>query len=185
VLRRPHLLERMGRRAGELVDGRGSERVAVALLRDLLTLRRAEAGDAEMAWRWRNDETTRRNSLDPSPVSLNSHITWWTGALADRQRDLLIAQIGQLPVGVLRLDQSNEGAVVSIYLDPQLTGLGLGRYVLQAGQRWIVQHRAASGCLIAQILPANRASIAIFEATGFAHRDGRWVWKVPAGATDT
>ena len=136
-----------------------------------------------MAWSWRNAESTRKHSLDSAPVPLDGHMAWWSRTLADSQRDLLIAHIGHLPVGVLRLDQSKEGALVSIYLDPQLTGLGLGRHVLQAGQRWLLRHRAGSESLIAQILPTNPASIAIFEASGFVHCDGRWVWRAPAGAS--
>jgi UDP-2,4-diacetamido-2,4,6-trideoxy-beta-L-altropyranose hydrolase len=180
ALLHPTLLARMGARAAKLVDGRGAERVAALLLRECLTLRRAEAGDANMAWSWRNAESTRRNSADPTPIPYGSHVSWWTRTLADQQRDLLIAVLGDLPVGVLRLDQASEGATVSIYLDPELTGLGLGRYVLLACQRWSAQYRSASKALFAEIRPQNSASIAIFEAAGFAPTQGRWVWDARA-----
>jgi len=183
ALRRPALLRRMGARAQRLVDGRGAERVAAFMMANRLALRPARPEDAARVWPWRNAESTRRHFFDPRPVPLPAHTAWWDASLADPTRTLQLAWIGELPVGVLRLDHADDGtATVSIYVDPALTGLGLGPAMLRAAQAWArgpaAPRRPAR--LAADILPANAASIASFEAAGFVRAGGRWTWEPTA-----
>lgn len=175
LARRPGLVARMAARAGRLVDPRGAERVAVHMAADRIALRPAIEDDAELAWTWRNAPATRRHFHDPRPVALTEHRAWWTRSRADPKRELMLAEIGEVPVGVLRFDHAADTATVSIYLDPELVGLGLGACVLRAGQRRIAaQHPGYT--LHAEILPANLASRSSFEAAGFVPRGDRWIW---------
>ena len=89
-------------------------------------------------------------------------------------RDLLIAEVGSVQVGVLRFDRSGAEATVSVYLDPDLTGLGLGRRVLEAGRRRLASTSPSVATLIADILPANVASAGTFEQAGYARCSARW-----------
>jgi UDP-2,4-diacetamido-2,4,6-trideoxy-beta-L-altropyranose hydrolase len=182
---RTRLLQRIGRRARGLVDGHGARRVASLMLRDRLTLRAAVAADAEMVWPWRNHPATRRHFFDPRPVPLDSHLAWWSAAVSDPQKSLLIATIGNNAVGVMRLDHGLHTSTVSIYLDPLLSGLRIGERLLAATQSWTTRHR--EGCLVlrAEILPDNRQSIRCFESAGFVHVDGAWIWARPTSATST
>lgn len=169
---------RLCARARGLVDGRGAERVAVAMLANTLTLAPAKATDAELAYRWRNDARTRRHSRDPAPISLGTHRQWWLETLAREDRVLLIARCGHVPVGFVRFDDDGEASVeISYYLDPELTGLGLGSATLRAAQRWIGEH-AAGARIVAQVLPQNSASANAFAAAGFARiGPNDWQWE--------
>ena len=173
---RPRLLERMSRRAAALVDGHGAYRVAVVMNGARLALRPATPADAELAWRWRNDEATRRHSIESGPIALDQHVAWWRASLANDHRSLLIAHIGVAAVGVLRLDHDGPAATVSIYLDPRLTRLGLGQRMLQEGHAWVQGHRPGTQRLNAVIRTENHASARAFAAAGYCYQPGDGLW---------
>jgi UDP-2,4-diacetamido-2,4,6-trideoxy-beta-L-altropyranose hydrolase len=176
VLERPGLLRRMGRRASALVDGLGALRAALALAGVRVELRSATFEDAKRVWPWRNDPSTRRFFHDDRALTLEEHESWWARTLRDESRRLLIAHCGAHAVGVLRLDVRGTVALVSIYVDPAFTGLGLGRATLRAGQELA---RGAGGLsrLEAEILPQNSASASAFSAVGFEREGSRWIWE--------
>jgi UDP-2,4-diacetamido-2,4,6-trideoxy-beta-L-altropyranose hydrolase len=157
------------------IDGKGAERVAIAMYADAVSLRPATMEDAAAAHVWRNDERTRTYSRQPASVPLGEHMEWWARTLRDPKRRLLVASCGQRAIGSVRFDLDRDSAEVSLYLDPELTGLGLGLALLRAAQGWI----AALGTteVRAEVLPGNVASVATFRAAGFASDDARhWTW---------
>jgi UDP-2,4-diacetamido-2,4,6-trideoxy-beta-L-altropyranose hydrolase len=164
---RPRLLDRMGKRAAALVDGRGVERLAILLLRGPITFRRAVIADARRAWSWRDHPSTRRFSIDPAPVPWSTHERWWSGSVASATRILLVARASGSDLGVLRYDLEGPTATVSIYLDPGLAGLGLGSAVLRAGAAWLSAHEPSVRRIHAVILPENVASIRSFSSAGY------------------
>lgn len=167
----------LAQRARGLVDGLGACRVAVVLAADTLALRPARPDDDERSFAWRNAEATRRHSRDARRIEPAGHRRWWRDALADPRRRLFVAHVGARDVGVLRLDFEETQAEVSIYLDPALTGLGLGPRLLRAGQRW-TRDSTSLERLVATILPSNRASLRAFEDAGFVRGEPLWTWPV-------
>jgi UDP-2,4-diacetamido-2,4,6-trideoxy-beta-L-altropyranose hydrolase len=178
IKRHPRLLQAMGQRSMRLVDGKGACRVAVTLLLDRLQLRPAARDDALLALEWRNEESTRRYSFDSSPLVPEKHFEWWQSSINSPTRDLLIAEIGKLSVGVLRLDRAEAEAAVSVYADPALTGLGLGAAILEAGLSWCRRARPETKRLVAEILPENKASRAAFGKAGFVQYADQWIAEV-------
>lgn len=165
---RRHLAER-GR---ALVDGNGVERVADILLpRQKLALRPAQATDLDLIFRWRNDPNTRRYFFDPHPLDHAEHVAWFTRLLADPDRVLLIGLDGERPLGAIRYDIQGEVADISVFLDPEAQGRGLGVRLLHAGSHWLAEHRPGLRHLEARIHPDNRASLAAFAAAGFAEHN--------------
>jgi len=180
LLGKPRLLVAMSRRAGALVDGRGTDRVALCLMRDRIAFRPAEARDAEAKWRWRNDERTRRYFNDPGPVALSRHLAWWQDNITSGRRALLIAHSGHIDVGVLRFDFDQHSAMVSIYLDPDMTGLGLGPAILRAGMAFLHAQHPDVWDALAEIDESNAASATSFARAGFRkHTDRLWKRTLP------
>ncbi|HUF20816.1 MAG TPA: UDP-2,4-diacetamido-2,4,6-trideoxy-beta-L-altropyranose hydrolase [Burkholderiales bacterium] len=167
LLASPEACGSMSKAARRLVDGRGAQRVAVALAADGVTLRRAQPEDAELVYGWRKDPRTWRHFRHPGSVNHAEHLAWWGRTLQDDHRRLLIACCGEVAVGTLRFDIDDGAAEVSIYLDPGLTGLGLGASLLRAGQRWIAADSPRLTRLLAEIQEANKASAAVFGSAGF------------------
>jgi len=169
-----------------LVDGRGVARVALSLCDEPVRLRRAALEDADQALSWRNDIRTRKHSLNREPVTPAGHLSWWTRSLGDVGRVLLIGVRCGLDIGVLRYDLGADSvAVVSVYLDPDLHGQGLGVALLRAGNQWMMRHCPRVSELRAKIVPQNEASRRAFEAAGYRFLRGYWRWNTNQAMTET
>lgn len=163
----------LAERARALVDGHGARRVALRLLADTLTLRRATPADAKRLHDWRNHPATRGMSRDSAPIPWPVHTAWLERTLADPTRTLLVGSVGRIPVGVIRFDGLGSGtAEVSLYLDPLLHGLGLGSALLRAGEVQVPPDHD----LAARVLDANPGSQRLFAAAGYVPQGaGRWL----------
>jgi RimJ/RimL family protein N-acetyltransferase len=140
-------------------------------MRNHITFSAASKQDANITWNWRNDPATRTYFHDPAPISEDRHISWWQNSLEIPTRSLLLAWCGSLRVGVLRFDYDGNEAIVSIYLDPALTGIGLGTSILEAGTGWLRRHRPDIKKQRAEILPANFRSRRSFHLAGYLQMD--------------
>jgi UDP-2,4-diacetamido-2,4,6-trideoxy-beta-L-altropyranose hydrolase len=158
-----------------LVDGLGTRRVALCLLRTELAVRRAEISDTALMFNWRNDPRTRVVSRNTEQIDPQSHASWVDRTLADPNRCLLIGSIGGLGVGVVRFDRLNDDETeVSLYLDPELHGLGLGASLLSAGEGFLATLGGHVFRIIASVREENLASQRLFESCGYCYRLQRW-----------
>lgn len=172
----------ISRNCMEAVDGRGVSRVIKEMsgidVAGRLDIRRGDAEDALIVWPWRNNETTRRHFFDPTPVSLETHLAWWARSLSDPNRVLLLGKFDDQKFGVIRYDFTKHAqATISIYLDPEMTGQGLGQKLLRAGQDWLRQNHQEIETVIAEITPQNVASKRAFLAAGFKEQYTALSWK--------
>ena len=169
LLANPGLRARIAANALALVDGRGAQRVALAMLGPWLTVRRAGPADSELVHAWRNHPSVRAVSRNADEIALDAHRAWFAGAIVDPDRSFLIGTIGETPVGVVRYDPVARGEVeVSIYLDSALQGLGLGSRLLSAGEGWLADHRPEVTTVVAEFLGSNDTSRRLFERAGFS-----------------
>lgn len=186
LLENAALLKLISNAAMGTVDGGGTLRTVRELgypgmgsEADNVSVRLAVADDARVVWPWRNSESTRRYFFDPSPVSLDAHVAWWNQSLADAQRTLLIGLSEGRAFGVVRFDfDSPESAVISIYLDPEMKGKGMGRALLFSGLNWLKKHHPETSEVSAEILPENFASLRVFQAAGFSEKYRSLILKI-------
>lgn len=167
VLRLPEMLVSMSERAMRLVDGRGVMRVAMNLLADPLTLRRAAKSDCDNILDWRNHPDSRRFSLNPAPIDLEAHQGWFKNALKDPSKLLLIAESDSAAIGVLRYDIDGETARVSVYLVPGASGKGWGGRILALGEDQLRRAAPHVRVLEAEIRADNIPSVRVFAAAGY------------------
>lgn len=167
--------QEMSQRARALVDGQGARRVALRLLAGEPTLRPMTLADAELTHKWRNHEHTRGVSRNTEPIDLATHREWLARLLADPQRRIWLASVGQIPVGVIRVDddEASGDCEVSLYLDPALHGLGLGSALLQAGELERLGDGRTALRFVAAVLPHNLMSRRLFERAGYAFVGGQ------------
>lgn len=168
------------------VDGLGTVRV-IRNLEDLTQGERCETyanvrlavdDDAILAWPWRNNEATRRYSFDPHPVKLETHLAWWKQSLSNPNRVLLVGRLGGEDVGVIRYDLVGaRQAKVSIYLKPEMTGLGIGKKLLKVSRDWLLQNHPEIDTVIAEVIPGNISSLNAFRAVGFQEQHMLLLWK--------
>jgi len=158
------LRQTLSQNAMRLVDGLGTVRVALRIAADTLTLRRAEPGDAQRIYQWRNHPSTRAVSGDDAEISWDTHRAWYERALADASRALFVAMIGSRAAGVIRFDLRDDGyQEISLFLDPALHGLGLGWRMLRAGEAAL----GPTARFRAKVVEDNLPSQAMFVASGY------------------
>jgi UDP-2,4-diacetamido-2,4,6-trideoxy-beta-L-altropyranose hydrolase len=167
LLDTPALLHLMSRRALQLVDGRGVERVLRAMGEHAIQIREATGADAAALFEWRNHESVRRMSRKPEPIAWPAHESWLHGVLADRDRLLLIGERDGRPVGVVRFDVAADRAEVSIYRVPGSGEPGVGSSVLAAAEQWLAARRPGLALITAEVLGENERSHHLFRSTGY------------------
>ena len=134
---------------------------------DELHIRAADVCDARDVWTWRNDAATRSASRETAPVPWPEHEAWFTRALAEPTKTLLIGVDPDTreKVGLVRFDLLESGErLVGINIAPDRRGRGYGRRLLaEALQR-------QAGALVAEVRTENTASVRLFEKLGFRRR---------------
>lgn len=132
-----------------------------------LTVRHCLPEDCADIWSWRNDEFTRRMSHEIDPIPWLEHCQWFERAMKDDSRVLLLALIGEDKVGVGRFDVIRQGyAMVSINLNPDFRGRGLGRAALRSFCELALRELGLDR-IEAEVKSENAASRRCFEASGF------------------
>jgi RimJ/RimL family protein N-acetyltransferase len=170
----PARRRQMALAAAGLCDGRGTQRVVVALLPPLpirsgkaLRLRPMEAADETLLLDWQRAPETRRYALTPRIPTAEEHHAWFVRKLSADQDWLLLGEIDGTAVGYVRLDWMGEDKgrpqyLISIAAAPGFYGQGIGSALL-AGAR----HLAPGAHFYAKVLAENTASVALFERANY------------------
>ena len=157
----------------ELVDGRGTQRVAKLLTigPDIKTLqvRRAKISDSLLYWHWANDPTVRSNAFNQHKIEWKDHQTWFNESLTDFNTKLLLIESESGPVGQVRFNRSDSNYIISYSIARQFRGLSLGQVVLTKAIDYLRQSEVA--ILIGDVKENNLASIKIFNQLGFEEVD--------------
>ena len=159
--------------AAALVDGKGTARVADALLTVSdkqsvnLSLRLAREEDSETLWLWRNAPAVRDASRSRSAIAWSDHANWFDSKLRDDNTRLFIAELDSQPAGMVRFDQVGDRALVSIAVDEDHRGRGLGRRLLAESCNRYLKEVGPVTVLRAEVHSSNLASAKVFEAVGF------------------
>ena len=95
-----------------------------------------------------------------------AHAFKWEG------KCLLIGEIDNQPIGVLRFDNLDSVAQISIYLVPELHSQGLGSCLLEAGCSWVQHHHPGTKKIQAHVVTKNSKSLKMFNKKGFLKSAG-------------
>ncbi len=143
-------------------------------------LRPVTSADSGTILAWQQRPETRRFSHNPSIPTAGEHAAWMAGRLKDPGCIFLMVLHGDEPAGVLRLDRTEkpngagDGYRVSIFLSPVKYHLGIATAALLLAKDLMPHAR-----LIAEVLPDNQASHALFNKAGFEKHDGYYTWEMP------
>jgi UDP-2,4-diacetamido-2,4,6-trideoxy-beta-L-altropyranose hydrolase len=160
--------KKMSEKGRELIDGKGSSRVASIIIKSLeerLKLRPANLNDCKIMWEWRNDPETRKVSFNTEPIPFDEHKEWFYKSLKDPSRHIYIIMLENKKVGVVRLDVNNSEAEIHINIAPDSRGMGIGpRAIKRACEK---AFELGVKRIKATIKPENKASISAFSKAGF------------------
>lgn len=170
-------------RGVELVDAKGADRVAAALLTlgdAPVTTRRAMIDDAAMILAWRNDPYVRSVSRDKRVIEWKAHLAWFERIIASPDHLLLIAEKNGLPVGVVRFDRlSDHRHEISLYLNPVVAGRRLGLAMISVAQQALSREQARDLVILAETLPGNAVSQRLFRSAGYTQSGDHFELQLP------
>ena len=151
-----------------LVDGRGAERIALALMPPPgpPTLRAVEEGDAAALLAMANDPNTRAASREPRSICPQEHLEWFR-----RMRDFAgptfwVAEVDGLVVGQVRFMALAVGWELNYGLDPIARGLGWSTPMVREGLRRL-RSEGREGPVFAVVHISNEASRSNLAKVGF------------------
>ena len=135
-----------------------------------MRVRTADNKDCEDLFVWRNDEFTRRMSINSDLVDWRTHSQWFNSALADERRVVLICEEtgAHKKIAVVRFDIDKQSATVSINLAPEERGRGKATSCLQGAIDFLLVNRSDVTQLVAEVREDNQASVRCFANAGFA-----------------
>ena len=135
-----------------------------------LSLRVATAKDSKLVWSWNTASSVRAVSKSTAPIPYKRHKRWYRRKLSSNSGAMWIATFEGEPIGVVRFDPKGHDAEVSIALDTQHRGRGLGaRALTLACATYGRTHNGTT--IIASIRADNAVSRSCFEGVGFALDD--------------
>jgi UDP-2,4-diacetamido-2,4,6-trideoxy-beta-L-altropyranose hydrolase len=174
----PGTLKRQARLGQEMVDGRGTERIAGRMLHWWVELRAARMDDSRMIHQWRNSPEVRHWSGNCSPTAFDDHDRWMRRTLNDPERILLVGEVAGNAVGVVRFDCVGEESIISIFLNPEKLGNGIGPALLRNAHLWLARQQPNIRRIVAEVLAGNNASEYLFCGAGYQRVSSRFVLTV-------
>ncbi len=161
------------RRIGPLlVDGRGADRIAMALAgpRGPITLREVREHDAAAIFAMANDPDTRASSRETSAIRPDEHLDWFEHRREVDRGTFWVAEDGDLVVGQVRFSRVSGAWEVSFALEAAARGFGLSEGMIREGIRRLRAHcRDAGGptTVVGVVHESNGTSRRIFDKLGF------------------
>lgn len=164
----------MSQAAAAIADGRGTMRLLVEIGGQIaakdgagVRLRLAEPEDETWLLKLQRQPATRRYFRHPSLPDPEQHRTWMARTFDDSRVLLAIVEVDGSPAGMIRLDRKGTNDHkpafdVSVAIDPIRHRRGIGAATLA-----LVRRLAPGAVLDATVLPANMASLQLFQRAGF------------------
>ena len=151
----------------EMVDGKGILRVIGKMGLGGIVIRKALKQDSEQIFAWRNHSSVRAVSRNSNLITWQEHQQWFSSVINDLNRPLLIGEINDYPMGVVRFDIKENQAEVSIYVNPEEQSSGHGVKLLQSAENWLSLHYLEVSSIFAQVLGENSLSHRLFVSANY------------------
>jgi RimJ/RimL family protein N-acetyltransferase len=140
------------------------------LFREQIGLRAATESDCRKFWELRNESAARAASFDSSVISYETHQIWFAKRLADPNTKLFVVLHGKgEEIGYVRFEIAGSEAEISVSLDKEFRGKGLGAAAIRAGCEHVMRELKVER-IIAHVRCDNPASAAAFKKVGFVVR---------------
>ena len=154
-------------RCKQLVDARGVSRIVSRINSSNVQVRTVMQSDSENIFKWRNHQSIRDVSRNSELIDWENHQVWFKSLLNDLNRFLLIGEIDGEPIGVVRFDNVNSQAEVSIYLVPELKNSVHGYDLLKRAEQWLVYNHPEVKSVFAKVIGGNERSQRLFLSAGY------------------
>lgn len=136
-----------------------------------LSVRRADVGDAELLWRWRNDPLVRQNSFNTQHIPWADHELWFAGRVTSPDSRIYVLEERDTPVAQIRYERRDHvwAEVGDISVVAGERGKGYGRTILVLTMNLACEEFKAEKVL-ALVKKNNVASAGTFRSAGFDYQ---------------
>ena len=131
-----------------------------------IDLRMVQIEDAELIFKWRNDDWIISKGSQNRRVTWEEHNAWFSNLLQSPDSAMFIIMFGDDAIGQVRFISVNGIAEVSIYLLQAYTGRGYGAQILRKACQAAFDNLDIKG-IVAYILVGNSQSKKVFEKANF------------------
>ena len=130
----------------------------------------AESCHSEIIWKWRNEFTSRKMSVNSEKISFKEHSSWYKKILLDDFRKLYVGEKDEIPIGIVRFEKSDQEEYVyevSINISPASRGKGFGKKLMTYGIKKLHKEVANCNLIRAEVKKENQSSNKLFKSCGF------------------
>lgn len=144
-------------------------------MKDEYTIRTVKREDSKRIWEIRNHPSSLIYSNVQKPILFSRHERWFQNRyFANHDNICFVLEYTSRVIGYCRFDLEKNHYVVSIALDPEYRGKGLGTLLLSSA----ISQLKANRPIIAEVLADNPSSLALFEKNHFTlyqQTDGKFL----------
>lgn len=97
-----------------------------------MMLREVNHGDHEWLLSLHNDAEVLRNLTDPTPVTLQQHLNWWSRTESSERERRLVFEVNNAPVGFTKfynIDFVNKNCVLGADIHKDFRGKGFAKFM--------------------------------------------------------
>ena len=128
----------------------------------------ADNTHCKMILDWKNDITSRKNSINSEIIPFENHEKWYNNYLKKYQNQMLICKLENDCICMVRFDNvyDKEKYIISINLNPLFRGKKLSVICVKNAIEFFKIHHKCE-YIFAEIKPKNVASIKCFKKNNF------------------
>lgn len=157
------------------IDGFGARRISAHLSVDprtrdggQLVARKIQRSDSQILLQWQMHPSTRQYFRDPTPPLPLDHKSFMESRISQPNAFSEVISSEGHPVALVRADPKDNGYEVSIVVDPQMRGKGIGKASLS-----YLNSLLGPVPLTAIVAEENKPSLALFSSAGYGKRTDR------------
>lgn len=139
-------------------------------MQESTAIRLAKLEDLTLYFKWVNEPSVRKNSIDTGQISLVLHEKWFLNKLNSDNSILLVLELNEVPIGQLRFDIEDEIVLIDYSIDQEFRLRGFGNLLIQRGIDYfmkISKNDEKDFVFRGIVKRINTASIKVFIKNGF------------------
>ena len=133
----------------------------------LLEIREANESDAKLIFNWSNDPLVRAQSFQPNIIEFENHKNWFNKKLQSDNSLLLISEVDEKNIGLVRFEVENDKCIIGILVDEKFRGKGYASLMLINSSSYYFNRFSTP--IYAHIKESNTSSIRCFEKAGYTY----------------
>lgn len=137
------------------------------VMNEKVRIRALEEEDIKDLYAWRNHPDVRKHCFNVAPILWEEHEKWFNTKIMSKNTVIYIAFFEEQKLGSIRFENDNVCIKVSVMLNPDFWGKGLGSEVIKIGTSKFIKENDPQVPITAEIKIGNKASLSSFTNADF------------------